>query len=87
MEKYMATKKPMLPASYVICIILMRQERKGQVKALDNENRAQLLGCNKDQLEPAETTVALRVVWALTFSSLYLHCNTKNYSPLYHDSS
>ena len=54
---------------------------------LDNEERGQLLGCDKDWLEPAETKVASRTVQSLTFSSLYLHCNSKNHSPLCHDSS
>ena len=39
------------------------------------------MGCDKDGLEQAETKVALRIVSSLTFSSLYLHYNTKNHSP------
>lgn len=49
------------------------------------EEGMQLFGCNKDQLKPTETKAAWRRVWSLTFSSLYLHCNTKNHSPLCHD--
>ena len=49
---------------------------------LDNGEGAQLLGCDKDWLELAETMVALRIVQSLTFNSLYLHCNSKNHSPL-----
>ena len=37
---------------------------------LDTEEGAQLLGCDRDLLEPAETKVALGIVWSLTFSSL-----------------
>ena len=54
---------------------------------LDNEEGAQLFGCNKDRLEPAETRVALRIVWSLTSGSLYFHCNTKKSLPLTPDSS
>lgn len=53
---------------------------------LDNEERAQLLGGNEDQLEPAETKVVSSMLQPLTFSSLHLHCNTKNHSPLCPDS-
>ena len=59
----------------------MRQEGKGKDTKPRNEEGAQLLGCDKDQLEPAETQVALRIVWSLTFSSLYLHCRTKKQPP------
>ena len=45
------------------------------------------MGCDKNWLELAETKVALRIAKSLTFSSLYLHCNTKNHSPLCHESS
>ena len=43
---------------------------------------AQLLGCNKNRLEPPEAKMASRIVRWLTFSSLYLNCKTKNHSPL-----
>lgn len=43
-----------------------------------NEEGVQPLGCDKNWLEPAETKVAWRTVWSLTFSSLYLHFNTKS---------
>ena len=45
------------------------------------DDGVRLLGCNKDQLEPAETKVALRVAGSLIFSSLYRHFNTRNHSP------
>ena len=32
----------------------------------------QLLGCDKDLLEPAETDVALKIVQSLTVSSLFV---------------
>ena len=34
------------------------------------------MGCNENKLELAETKEASRIVWSLTFSSLYLYCNT-----------
>ena len=45
------------------------------------DDRVRLLGCNKDQPEPAETNVALRIARSLIYRSLYLHCDTKNHSP------
>ena len=45
------------------------------------DDGVRLLGCNKDQLEPAETKVALRIARSLIYSSLYLHFDTKNHSP------
>ena len=54
---------------------------------LDSEEGAQLLGCDRDLLEPAETKVALGTVWSLTFSSLYLHYNTQNQSLVHHENS
>ena len=40
------------------------------------------MGCDRDLLEPAETKVALGIVCSLTFSSLYLQCDTKKHPPL-----
>ena len=39
---------------------------------LDNEEGTQLLGWDKDLLEPAATEVALKIVRLLTFSSLFV---------------
>ena len=48
----------------------IRHKEKELNTMLDTEEGAQLLGCDRDLLEPAETKVALGIVWSLTFSSL-----------------
>ena len=39
------------------------------------------IGYDKNQAEPAKTKMTLSNVWSLTFSSLYLHENTKKITP------
>ena len=42
------------------------------IQVLDNEEGTQLLGCDKDLLEPAETEVALKIVQSFTVSSVFV---------------
>lgn len=59
----------------------LRQVGKGRDSGLGNQEGAQMPGCDKDWLKPAETKVAVRAVWPLTLSLLCPQCNPKHQPP------